>query len=402
MKRLSLARLSPGAIAVILPGLLALSSWGCRPSGNSSQPAMAPPPVVTVAAPERQEIVEWNEFTGRTAPVEFVEVRPRISGHLQEIRFRSGQLVQQGDVLFVVDPRWQRAELDRREAELVVARVRQNNAEREAKRNTQLLAGRAISQEEADTREARFQEAKSQVLAAEAACNYARLELENTEVRSPIRGRVSRALVTVGNYVNGNAGGATVLTTLVSVDPIHVYADMDENALLRFNALSRAGKLGSGNEGKIPCELGLADETGYPHQGFVESLDNRVDPQSGSIALRAVFPNPDGRIVPGLFARLRVPGSEKHPVLLIHETAIGTDQAQKFVMTLTASNTAAYRPVTLGPSLGNKRVVRTGLQAGERIIVNGLSRVRPGMVVDAQEVGTEGAMPTANVPPKQH
>jgi multidrug efflux system membrane fusion protein len=388
-------------ITVATLGLLALSSWGCGPKGKSGQAGAPPPPVVTVAAPEQQEIVEWNEFTGRTAPVEFVEVRPRISGHIQEIRFQSGQMVRQGDVLFVIDPRWQRAELDQREAELVVARVRQENAEREAKRTGQLLAGRAISQEEADTREARFQEAKSQVYAVEAACKYARLELENTEVRSPIHGRVSRALVTVGNYVNGNAAGATVLTTLVSVDPVHVYADMDENALLRFNTLSRSGKLSRGDEGKIPVELGLADETGYPHKGFVESLDNRVDPQSGSILLRTVFPNPDGRLLPGLFARVRVPGSEKHPVLLIHETAIGTDQAQKFVMTLTSSNTAAYRPVTLGPSLGGKRVVRAGLQAGDRIIVNGLSRVRPGMVVTAQEAGTDGATPAAGAAAQQ-
>ncbi len=383
-------------------GLLALSSWGCGPKGKSGQVGAPPPPVVTVASPERQEIVEWNEFTGRTAPVEFVEVRPRISGHIQEIRFQSGQMVGQGDVLFVIGPRWQRAELDQREAELVVARVRRENSEREAKRNSQLLAGRAISQEEADTRESRFQEAKSQVFAAEAACKYARLELENTEVRSPIHGRVSRALVTVGNYVNGNAGGATVLTTLVSVDPVHVYADMDENALLRFNTLSRSGKLSRGDEGKIPVELGLADETGYPHKGFVESLDNRVDPQSGSILLRTVFPNPDGRLLPGLFARLRLPGSEKHPVLLIQETAIGTDQAQKFVMTLTSSNTAAYRPVTLGPSLDGKRVVQAGLQAGERIIVNGLSRVRPGMVVTAQEAGTDGATPSVGAAAQQH
>lgn len=389
-------------ITVATLGLLALSSWGCGPKGKSGQTGAPPPPVVTVASPEQQEIVEWNEFTGRTAPVEFVEVRPRISGHIQEIRFQSGQMVRQGDVLFVIDPRWQRAELEQREAELVVARVRQENAEREAKRTGQLLAGRAISQEEADTREARFQEAKSQVVAAEAACNYARLELENTEVRSPIHGRVSRALVTVGNYVNGNAAGATVLTTLVSVDPVHVYADMDENALLRFNTLSRSGKLSGGAEGKIPVELGLADETGYPHKGFVESLDNRVDPQSGSILLRTVFPNPDGRLLPGLFARVRVPGSEKHPVLLIQETAIGTDQAQKFVMTLTSSNTAAYRPVTLGPSIGGKRVVRAGLQAGERIIVNGLSRVRPGMVVTAQEAGTDGAAPAGGAAAQQH
>src|SRR6185503_8494744 len=217
------------------------------------------------------------------------------------------------------------------------------------------------------------------------ALDSARLDLEYTEVRSPIDGRVSRALLTEGNCVSGIAGGATMLTTIVSVDPIYVYADVDENSLLKFNELAHAKKLASNGNGEIPVELQLADETGFPHEGHIESFDNRLDAQTGSILLRAVFPNSEGRIVPGLFARIRLPLSERYPALLMEERAIGTDQAQKFVLTLTETNTVAYRPVQLGPAIQGKRIVRAGLEAGEQIVVNGLQRVRPGMAVTPQE-----------------
>ncbi|MBI2949693.1 MAG: efflux RND transporter periplasmic adaptor subunit [Verrucomicrobia bacterium] len=343
------------------------------------------PPAVTVAPVEQQEIVEWEEFTGRTEAVEFVEVRPRVSGHIQEIQFQPGQLVENGDVLFRIDSRWYQAEFDRRQAEYQQATVRLENARREADRTAQLLASKAISTEEAEARQARFQEAKAAVLAAEAARNSAKLDLEHTVIRAPISGRVSRERVTVGNYVSGLAGNATLLTTLVSVDPIHVYADVDENSLLKFNALVRAHKIGSDGDGQVPVDLQLADEEGFPHRGHIESFDNRVEASTGSILLRAVFPNPDGRIVPGLFARLRVPLSERYAALLVDERAIGTDQAQKFVLTLTETNTVAYRSVKLGPAIEGKRVIRDGLQAGERIVVNGLQRVRPGIPVAPQE-----------------
>jgi multidrug efflux system membrane fusion protein len=195
---------------------------------------------------------------------------------------------------------------------------------------------------------------------------------------------VSRELVTVGNYVSGVAGNATLLTTLVSVDPIYVYADVDENSLLKFNKLVAGKNMTSNGNGQIPVELQLADEDGFPHHGHIESFDNRLDPQTGSILLRAVFPNSQGRIVPGLFARIRLPASDQYPALLIEERAIGTDQAQKFVLTLTETNTVAYRSVELGPLVQGKRIVRAGLNAGEQIVVNGLQRVRPGMPVTPQ------------------
>jgi RND family efflux transporter MFP subunit len=337
-----------------------------------------PPPAVTVAPAEQKDLVEWQEFTGRTEPVESVEIRPRVSGYIQEVRFQSGQFVKKGDVLFVIDPRWHQAAYDRLEAESAQAGVQLENAKREADRAAQLLQSRAISTEEGDARVARYQEARSALLAAQAGRDSAKLDLDYTQVRAPISGRVSRALLTEGNYVSG---ASSLLTTLVSVDPVYVYADVDEDSLLKFNALVQARSMETNGAGNIPVELQLADEAGFVHHGQIESFDNRVDPNTGSILLRAVFPNDDGRIVPGLFARIRVPLSNRHPAVLVAERAIETDQAQKYVLTVTSSNTVAYQAVTLGPTVDGKRIVRSGLLAGDKIIVNGIERVRPGMRV---------------------
>ena len=362
-------------------GIVAIGLSGC---GRSPVRAKQPLPTVTVAPVEQKEIVEHDEFTGRIEPVESVEIRPRVSGYIQQVKFQSGQLVKKGDVLFQIDPRWHRAAFEQRQAEYEEAKVRLDNARREADRTPQLLTNNAISVEESDARQSRYQEAKSALLATQAALDAAKLDLEYTQVRAPIDGRVSRALLTEGNYVSGVAGTATVLTTLVSVDPVYVYADMDENSLLKFNALARTRKLEADGDGRIPVELQLADEADFSHRGYIESFDNRLNADTGSILLRAVFPNAEGRIVPGLFARIRVPLSDRHSALLVEERAIGTDQAQKFVLTLTSSNTVAYRQVELGPAIEGRRVVRAGLQPTEEVVVNGLQRVRPGMPVSAQ------------------
>ncbi len=384
-----------GLVLVVATTALFGCKKGAGPHGGQKQMQM-PAPVVAVAAAQQQEVIEWTEFTGRTAAIESVEVRPRVSGHIQAVKFKPGELVKKGDVLFQIDARWYQAHFDQRAAEYESARVKSENAEVEAKRTTQLLANKAISTEEGDQRRTRFGEARAMLLAAKAARDAAQLDLEYTTVRSPIDGRVSREYVTTGNLVSGVAGNATLLTTVVSVDPIHVYADVDENSLLKFNALARAGKLASNGDGQVPVELQLADDSSFPHKGRIESFDNKLDPQTGSIVLRSVFPNPDGRIVPGLFARIRIPVSDKHPAVLIEETAVGTDQAQKFVLTVTSSNTAAYRPVKLGPLVDGKRLVREGLEPGEQIVQNIImARVRPGMPIQPQAAPATGAVQTA-------
>jgi RND family efflux transporter MFP subunit len=354
----------PFLITLVLGAIAGLNS-GCGHAEAKSQ--TPPPPSVTVAPVQGKEIVEWAEFTGRTEPVESVEIRPRTSGYIQEVRFQSGQLVKKGDVLFVIDPRPNQAVFDQRQAVF-------DQAKSEADRTEKLLKNNAISAEDAGARKARYEEAKANL-------DSARLDLEFTEVRAPIDGRVSRALLTEGNYVSGTAAAASLLTTVVSVDPVYVYASIDEDSYLKFNNLVEAKKLGDTAGGKVPVDLQLADESSFEHHGSIESFDNRLDPNTGSILLRAVFPSDNGRIVPGLFARIRIPMSAKHEVVLVDERAIGTDQANKFVLTVTPTNTVAYRAVTLGPLVEGQRIVRSGLVIGDKIVVNGLQRVRPGMPI---------------------
>lgn len=361
-----------------------------------------PAPTVTVAPAEQKMLVDWEEFTGRTVPVEFVEVRPRVSGHIQELRFKSGQMIKKNDVLFVIDPRWAKSDVERREAELLQAKVHFENAEREANRTKRLLENKAISTEEAEARQARSREAQAGLVAAEAALHTAKLDLELTEVRSPIDGQVSRELVSAGNYVSGLAGAATLLTTVVSVDPIYVYADVDENTYLRLSNLMREGKLAKNKHGKTPVQLQLGDSENFDVSGHIESFDNRLDPNTGSIVMRAVFPNPEGRILSGLFARVRLPASPEYPAVLISEEAIGTDQSQKYVLTLTETNNmqvAAYRPIKLGPQHDGKRIVREGLKPGEQVVVTsgGMARVRPGMPVNPQPAAPNSGQRVAQV-----
>jgi membrane fusion protein, multidrug efflux system len=354
-----------------------------------SSPALAPAaPKVTVAPVEEKLVTEYEELTGHVDAAETVELRARVSGHLDAVSFQAGQLVQKGEVLFAIDPRWYRAQFDLATAQVAQARAHAEIAERDAQRAEKLLASAAVSSEEADTRRSHAVEATAALASAEATLATARLDLEYTQVRAPIAGRVSRAFVTAGNLVSGAPGSATLLTTIVSVGDAYVYADIDEAALLRFNRLARENRLIT-RDGHVPVGMQLGDETGYPRIGYIESSDNRLNPATGSLVLRMVFPNPDQALVPGLYARVRVPSSAPEPALLISERAIGTDQSQKFVLAIGQNNTVVYRSVTLGAAIEGKRIVRTGLHVGDQIVVNGLQRVRPGMTVAPELAATE-------------
>jgi RND family efflux transporter MFP subunit len=375
--------------ALILPALAAvlLGTYAITHATAADETAAAsatpPPPKVTVAPVEQQIVTEYEELTGHVDATETVELRARVSGHLDAVQFQAGQLVRKGDVLFSIDPRWYQAQFD-------LAAARADVAEREARRADELLAAAAISSEEAESRRAAAAETR-------AALATARLDLEHTEVRAPIDGRISRAYVTAGNLVSGSPGNATLLATIVSQGEAFVYADIDESTLLKFNRLLRENRLPTEN-GHIPVELQLADETGYPRRGYIESTDNRLNPGTGSLELRLVFANADGALLPGLFARVRVPISAPRPALLVSERAIGTDQSQKFVLAVAQDNTAVYRTVKLGGSVKDKRIVRDGLHPGDRVIVNGLQRVRPGMHVDPETaVASAAKLSTATV-----
>jgi RND family efflux transporter MFP subunit len=357
-----------GALAAVAIGAFVVFPARSQAADSSASEAAAAPPApkVTVAPVAQQLVTEYEELTGHVDAVETVELRARVSGHLEDVHFEAGQVVNKGDVLFSIDPRWYQAQFD-------LAAARADVAEREARRADQLLAGAAISSEEAEARRARAAQAKAELATA-------RLDLEHTQVRAPITGRISRAIVTPGNLVSGTAGSGTKLATIVSVGAAFVYADIDESTLLKFNRLIRENRILTRN-GRIPVDLQLSDETGFPRSGYIESADNQVNPATGSLALRMVFPNNDGDLIPGLFARVRVPVGAPETELLISERAIGTDQSQKFVLTVGADNTVAYRTVKLGGVHEGLRVVNEGLQPGETIIVNGLMRVRPGMTV---------------------
>lgn len=373
------------ATAVILAGTggaLYLTSRASA-SDEKSAPASLPPPKVTISPVEEKTSVEYQELLGRVEAIEAVELRPRVSGHIQEVRLKAGQTVAQGEVLFVIDPRWYKAQFDLATANLERAKVHVTIAESQSKRSNDLLSSRAISIEEADVRKSKLDETKADLAAAQATLDNARLDLEHTEVRAPISGRVSRALVTSGNMISGTPGSGTLLTTIVSNGDVHVYADIDESSLLKFNRLNREGRIAT-VDGRVPVAMELSDETDFPQRGYIESSDNRLDSGTGSLVLRMVFPNPDGRLVPGLSARVKLPVSAPEPALFVHERSIGTNQNQKFVLTVAPDNVVAYRSVRLGPVIDGKRIIRDGIKPGDRVITNGLQRVTAGMTVDPQ------------------
>ncbi|MDB4947626.1 MAG: transporter subunit [Gemmatimonadetes bacterium] len=377
--RVRLAAASGLALAALLAA--------CTPAA----PPPPPPPQVTVAAAVSREITEWDEFTGRFEATNTVEVRPRVSGFVRAVAFAEGAVVHQGDVLFEIDPRPYQDEVARAAAEVARARTRLSLSGSELERAGRLVAAQAISREEFEARGSGRAEGVAALQSAEAALRSARLNLEWTRVRAPLSGRVSRAEVTPGNLVQAGPPAATLLTTVVSLDPIYVYFDGDEQSYLKFAGLSRPGSAA----GRAPVSMGLANEQGFPHEGVVDFVDNRLDPVAGTIRARAVFRNPGGAFTPGMFARVRLAGSGKYTATLVDDRAVGTDQDRKFVLVLKPDATVDYRPVTTGPLHDGLRVIRDGLRPGERIVVNGLQRVRPGMKVAARDTAMAGPSATA-------
>ncbi len=354
---------------------------GCGKHSTNTAPA---PPVVSVVQPIAREVIEWDEYIGRLESPESVDVRARVSGYLDKVHFKEGKEVKKGDLLFTIDRRPYQAEYDRAEADHQRADSQADLAKNDADRAARLIATKAISEEDFDTKNKTYYSALAAVKSAKAALESAKLNLEFTEIHAPIEGRISRALVTEGNLVSGgvSGAGASLLTTIVSLDPLYLYGDADERAILKYIRLSKEGTRVSARDKNIPAEMGLADETGFPHKGFMDFVDNRVDPNTGTLRARGVFPNADHSLSPGFFGRIRIPGSGKYQALLLPDRALGSDQSQKFVYVVNAEKVVEFRPIKIGPMIDGLRVVKEGLKPGEQVIVEGLLRVRPGVAVD--------------------
>lgn len=377
----SATRLPLATILVSSALLLAACGAGNPPEakGGPGGAPMAPP--VTAAAALERSVSQWDEFAGRLEAVERVELRPRVSGYIEKIHYVQGAEVARGELLFEIDARPFEQELRRAEAQLAGAKTRFELAAGELARVEKLVESGAVSRQELDERASARRDAESAYKSAQASVETANLNLGYTKVRAPVAGRTGRAELTVGNYASA---GQSLLTTLVSLDPIYVVFEADEQAYLKYADLSR--RAAGARPAKNAVHMGLANETGYPHKGVVEFVDNRVNPQTGTILARAVFENRERRFTPGLFARVRLAGAGSAPAVLIDDRAVGTDQSKRFVLVVGADKTAQYREVTLGPLTEGLRVVRAGLKAGEVIVVNGLQRVRPGMPVQASVV----------------
>jgi len=371
-----LKRLFP-LFLVVLSGVAACTRVGS---------AAAPPalPQVTAAAAVARPVTEWDEFTGRLEAVQSVGVRPRVSGLVSSVTFEEGSLVRQGQVLFQLDDRPFVAQVQRLRAELAQARAAADRTASERQRADRLQADNAMSLEERERRAGAAAEASARVDAVVAALRAAELDLEFTRVVSPIAGRVSRALVTRGNLVTGGQGESTLLTTVVSVDPIYASFDADEQTFLRYG--DRVRRHGKGAQQDLPIQMALADEQTFGHKGSLQFLDNQLDPSTGTINGRAVFHNADRRLTPGLFVRLRLPGTASYQGVLVEDRAVGTDLDRRFVLVVGGDKTIESRTVKLGPVVDGLRVVREGLKAGELVVVNGLQRVRPGMQANASVV----------------
>ncbi|PVZ19485.1 MULTISPECIES: multidrug efflux RND transporter periplasmic adaptor subunit MexE [unclassified Pseudomonas] len=377
--------LKPLRVPLAALAIAAMAACGKAPEQAAQAPAATP---VSVAKVIEQPVNEWDEFTGRLEAPETVRIRPRVSGQIDRVAFTEGALVRKGDLLFQIDPRPFQAEVDRLQAQVQEAKANAANAESEAQRGERLRGANAISAEVADSRATAAQAARAQVQSTQAQLDLARLNLSFTKVTAPITGRVGRAEITAGNLVSADTSN---LTSIVSTDKVYAYFDADERAFLKYNQLARQGQRGA----TTPVYLGLSSEDGNPHLGQMDFVDNQVNPQTGTIRGRAVFDNRNGEYTPGLYARLKLVGSGTYDAVLIKDEAVGTDLGNKFVLVMGKDNTLAYRAVELGPKLEGLRIVRKGLEKDERIVVNGLQRVRPGATVAPEDVPMASAQTLA-------
>ena len=372
-RRLALAVAATFAAAALGVGVLSLRT------SSAQAPAQAQATPVMVATVTVSQVSTWDEFSGRLEAVDRVDVRSRVAGALQSVHFTEGALVKAGDLLFTIDPAPYQAQVDGAEAQVVAARARLDHAKSELERAQRLWQESAIAQRELDERVNGEREAQANLRAAQAALQSARLDLGYTQVRAPVSGRAGRLEITAGNLVSAGPG-AQVLTTLVSVSPIYASFEVDEQVVARaLKEMPRGTALQS-----IPVEMTTAVDAAQAHRGRMQLIDNHVNARSGTVRVRAVFDNKDGQLMPGQFANLRLGHPTPQEALLVTERAIGTDQSKKFVMVVGEDNKVAYREVALGPSVDGLRVVSSGLAPGERIVVNGLQRVRPGATVAPQ------------------
>ena len=370
--------------------LIFLAGSGCKKASVTPQP---PLPVNVVTAIEK-EVNEWDEFTGRLEAVEFVEIRPRVSGYITEIRFNAGAIVKKGDLLYVIDPRPYQADFDRAAAEVERMDAQLKLAQIELNRAKELRDKNTISASEFDQKAATYQGSAAAKSSAEAAKNSAALNLEFTQIKSPIDGRVSDARITLGNLVQPGAGPESVLTTVVSVDPIYAKVDADENAVLKYVKLSEEGKRVSARTAKIPGFVELGNETDFPHEGYIDFVDNRLDPGTGTIRARVVLKNWNPNfITPGFFARVRVAGATPYRAALIDDRVISSQQGLKYAFVVKPDNTIERRTLETGPLFEGKRIVKRGLKDGEKVVSTRLQMLRAGMSVTPVPEPTSASEP---------
>ena len=360
----------------------ALLMAGCdQPQQPQTGMAPPPPPRVTIANPVVREVTDWDEFTGRLYAVESVEVRPRVSGYLQSVNFVEGSIVNKGDLLYVIDPRPYQAVLDQARADVSRSKASLELAENDLARAERLYKSHAISEEEVDSRSKKKREALASLEAARAAVESAALDFEFTHIKAPITGRISRTRITEGNLVTGGDFDSTLLTTIVSLDPIYVYFTADEQSVLHYTRMDMAGTRKSSRVTPNPVQLRLADEEDYMHKGHMDFVDNQIDMATGTMQARAIVDNPDYLLVPGMFVDVKLLGKGPYEALLIPDAAISVDQTIQFVYVINDKNIVARRQVKTGNLHGELRVITDGLEQDDRIIINGIQRVRAEMEV---------------------